>query len=146
MSSLSPSKDTRRKSQRKTAGEMPQYLAREYEENKRGQGGKKSGGDGKKRGRETGGKEGSKEKSLVFPSSLSLSNDDSYTNVIVPMKNSRGENSRPTSGGGKSIGVSRVAKGAKVNKAKMGAKEKNTLDDDSDDFSLSNDSTSKEQS
>ncbi len=54
MSSLHPSKDARRKSPRKTAGEMPQYLAREYKENKRGQGGKKSGGDGKKRARETG--------------------------------------------------------------------------------------------
>ncbi len=48
MSSLSPSKDIMRKSPRKTAGEMPQYLAREYKENKRGQGGKKLGGDGKK--------------------------------------------------------------------------------------------------
>jgi hypothetical protein len=48
MSSLHPSKDARRKSPRKTAGEMLQYLAKENEENKRGQGGKKSGGDGKK--------------------------------------------------------------------------------------------------
>jgi hypothetical protein len=120
MSSLRPSKDARRKSPRKTAGEMPQYLAREYEENKRGQGGKKSGGDGKMQARETGGKVGSKEKPLVFLSSSSSSNYDSYTSVIVPMKKSRGEKSRPTSGGGKSIRVSRVAKGAKVNKVKGG--------------------------
>jgi hypothetical protein len=56
MSSLRPREGARRKSPRKTAGEMPQYLAREYKENKRGQGGKKSGGDGKKQARETGGK------------------------------------------------------------------------------------------
>ncbi len=41
--------------------------------------------------RETGGKVGSKEKPLVFLSSLSLLNDDSYTSVIVPMKRSRGK-------------------------------------------------------
>ncbi len=76
-------------------------------------------------------------------SSLSSSDDDSYTSVIVPIKKSGGEKSRPTSGGGKSIGVLRVAKGAKVNKVKTGAKGKNTLDDDSDDFSLSDDLTSK---
>ena len=46
-------------------------------------------------------------------------------------------------GGGKSIGVSRVAKEVKVNKVKKGAKGKNTLDDDSDDFSLSDDLTPK---
>jgi hypothetical protein len=122
MSSLSPSKDARRKSPRKTAGEMSQYLAREYKENKRGQGGKKPGGDGKKQARETGVKVGSKEKPLFFLSSLSLSDNDSYRSVIVPIKKSRGEKSRTTSGGGKSIGVSRVAKGAKVNKVKTGAK------------------------
>ncbi len=87
---------------------------------------------------------GSKKKPLVFLSSSSLSDDDSYMSVIVPMKKSRGEKSRPTSGGGKSIGVSRVAKGVKVNKVKTGAKGKNTLDDDSDDFSSSDDSTAKE--
>jgi hypothetical protein len=54
MSLLRPSKDARRKSPRKTAGEMPQYLAKEYKENKGVQGGKKSGGDGKKRAREIG--------------------------------------------------------------------------------------------
>jgi hypothetical protein len=143
MSLLSPSEDARRKSPRKTAGERPQYLAREYEKNKRGQEGKKSGGDGKKRARETGEKVGSKEKPLVFSSSSSSSDDDSYMSVIVPMKKSRGEKSRPTSGGGESIGVSRVVKGAKVNKVKSGAKGKNTLDDDSDDFSLSGDLTLK---
>ena len=68
-------------------------------------------------------------------SSLSLLGNDSYTSVIVPMKKSRGEESRPTSWGGKSIGVSRVVKGAKVNKVKTGAKGKNTLDYDSDGFS-----------
>ncbi len=46
-------------------------------------------------------------------------------------------------GRGKSIRVSRLAKGAKVNKVKTGAKGKNTLDDDSDNFSLSDDSTPK---
>ncbi len=143
MSSLSPSEDARRKSPRKIAREMPQCLAREYKENKRGQGGKKSGGDGKKQARETGGKVGSKEKPLIFSSSLSLLGNDSYTSVIVPMKKSRGEKSRPTSGGAKSIGVLRVAKGAKVNKVKTGAKGKNTLDDDSDDFSSSDDLTPK---
>ncbi len=89
------------------------------------------------------GKVRSKEKPLVFSSSLSLSNNDSYMSVIVPMKKSRGKKSRPSSGGGKSIGVSRVVKGVKVNKVKMGAKGKNTLDDDSDNFSLSDDSTPK---
>ncbi len=59
------------------------------------------------------------------------------------MKKSRGEKRRPTSGGGESIGVLRVAKGLKVNKVKTGAKGKNTLDDDSDDFSSSDDSTPK---
>ncbi len=78
---------------------------------------------------------GSKEKPLVFLSSSSLSDDDSYTSVIVPMKKSRGEKNRPRSGGGNSIGVSRVAKEAKVNKVKTGAKGKNTLDYDSDGFS-----------
>ncbi len=34
---------------------------------------------------------GSKEKPLVFLSSSSLLDDDSYTSVIVPMKKSRGE-------------------------------------------------------
>ncbi len=76
-------------------------------------------------------------------SSSSLLDDDSYTSVIVPIKKSRGEKSRPTSGGGESIGVSRVSKGAKVNKVKTGAKGKNTLDDDSDNFSLSDDLTPK---
>ncbi len=70
---------------------MLQYLAREYKENKRGQGGKKAGGDGKKQARETGGKVGSKEKPLVFLSSLSLLDDDGYTSVIVPIKKTRGE-------------------------------------------------------
>jgi hypothetical protein len=79
---------------------MPQFLAREYKENKRVQGGKKSGGDGKKRARETGGKVGSKEKPLIFLSSSSSLDDDSYMSVIVPMKKSRGEKSRPTIGGG----------------------------------------------
>ncbi len=86
---------------------------------------------------------GSKEKPLVFLSSLSSSDKDSYTSVIVPMKKSRGAKSTPTSGGGKSIGVLRVAKGAKVNKVKTGAKWKNTLDDDSDNFSSSDDLTPK---
>ncbi len=63
---------------------MPQYLAREYEENKRGQGGKKLGGHGKKQARETGGKVGSKKKPLIFLSSSSSSDDDSYMSVIVP--------------------------------------------------------------
>jgi hypothetical protein len=82
---------------------MPQYLAREYKENKRGQGRKKSGGDGKKQARETGGKVGSKEKPFVFLSSSSLLDKDSYTSVIVPMKKSRGAKSTPTSGGGVSL-------------------------------------------
>ncbi len=86
---------------------------------------------------------GSKEKPLVFSSSSSSSDDDSYTSVIVPMKKSRGEKSRPTSGGGESIGVSRVAKGAKVNKVTTGAKGKNTSDDESDVFSSSDYSTPK---
>ncbi len=77
-----------------------QYLARVYKENKRGQGGKKSGGDGKMRARETGGKVGSKEKPLIFLSSSSSSDNDSYTSFIVPMKKSKGGESRPTSGGG----------------------------------------------
>jgi hypothetical protein len=143
MSSLSPSKDSRRKSPRKTAGEMPQYLAREYKEHKRSQGGKKLGCDGKKWARETGVKVGLTEKPLIFLSSLSSSDDDSYTSVKVPMKKSRGKKSRPTSGRGESNKVSRVAKGVKVNKVKAGAKGKNTLNDDSDDFSSSDASTPK---
>ncbi len=45
--------------------------------------------------------------------------------------------------GDQPIKVSRVARGAKVKKLKMGAKGKNTLDDDSDDFSSSDDLTPK---
>ncbi len=52
MSSLSPNNDKKRKSPRKSAGQMPHYLAREYNEHKGGKGGKKSGGGGKKRAKE----------------------------------------------------------------------------------------------
>ena len=53
MSSLSPNDDARRMSPRKLVGQMPHYLAREYIEQKRGKGGKKSGGGGKKWGKES---------------------------------------------------------------------------------------------
>jgi hypothetical protein len=48
MSSLSPNEDTRRMSPRKSAGQMPHYLAREYNGQKRGKEGMKSGGGVKK--------------------------------------------------------------------------------------------------
>ena len=44
MSSLSPNKDARRTTPRKSAGQMPHYLARESDKQKGGEGGKKSGG------------------------------------------------------------------------------------------------------
>ncbi len=113
MTSLSPSKDARRKSPRKTAGEMLQCLAREYKENKRAQGRKKSGGDGKKQARDTGGKVGSKEKPLIYWSSSSLLDKDSYTNVIVPMNKSRRAKSTPTSGGGSLLEFQGWPKGGK---------------------------------
>ena len=139
MSSLSSSKDTRRKSLRRSAGQMLIYLAREYDEHKRGKGGKKLGGGGKKRVREGDRKVGP----LTFLSSESLLNDDSNMSDIVPRKKSRGASSSQKSGGGKSIGVLRVVKGAKVKKLKTGAKRKKTLDCDSVDFSSSDDLTLK---
>jgi hypothetical protein len=71
--------------------------------------------------------------------------DDSDTSVVVPRKKSRGATSSQKSWGGKSIGVSRVTKGAKVKKLKTGAKGKKTLhyDSDSDNFLSSDDSTPK---
>ena len=53
MSSLSANDDARRMSPRKSVGQMPNYLAREYIEQNRGKGGKKSGGGGKKWGKES---------------------------------------------------------------------------------------------
>ena len=44
MSSLSLNEDARRTSPRKSAGKMPHYLARESNEQKGGEGAKKSGG------------------------------------------------------------------------------------------------------
>jgi len=73
MSSLSPNEDARRTSPRKSAKQMPHYLARESDEQKRGKGGKKSGGGVKKQGKE----------------SNSLSGDDSDASV-KPRKKSRG--------------------------------------------------------
>ena len=52
MSSLSLNEDARRMSPRKSAGQMPHYLAREYNRQKRGKEGKKSGGGVKKRVKE----------------------------------------------------------------------------------------------
>ena len=49
MSSLSPNEDARRTSLRKSAGQMPHYLARESNKQKGGKGGKKSGGGVMKR-------------------------------------------------------------------------------------------------
>ena len=66
MSSLSSSKDTRRKSLRRSAGQMLIYLAREYDEHKRGKGGKKLGGGGKKRVREGDRKVGKRSSLLPF--------------------------------------------------------------------------------
>ena len=48
MSSLSPNKDARRMSPRKSAVRMPHYFARETNEQKGGEGVKKSGGGVKK--------------------------------------------------------------------------------------------------
>jgi len=73
MSSLSPNEDGRRRSPRKSASQMPHYLAREYNEHKEGKGGKKSGGGVKKWAKE----------------SEALSDDDSNTS-IKPTKKSRG--------------------------------------------------------
>jgi len=53
MSSLSPNEDARRKSLRKSAGQMPHYLARESNKQKGGGGGKKLGGGVKKKGKES---------------------------------------------------------------------------------------------
>ena len=49
MSSLSPNDNARRTSPRKSAGQMPHYLARESNERKGGEGVKKSGGGVQKR-------------------------------------------------------------------------------------------------
>jgi len=73
MSSLSPNEDGRRRSPRKSASQMPHYLAREYNEHKEGKGGKKWGGGVKKWAKE----------------SEALSDDDSNTS-IKPTKKSRG--------------------------------------------------------
>ena len=90
MSSLSPNEDTRRTSPRKSAKQMPHYFARESDEQKRGKGGKKSGGGVKKQAKE----------------SNSLPGDDSDTSV-KPRKKSRGATGGRQSGGTKSFGVSR---------------------------------------
>jgi hypothetical protein len=65
MSSLRPNnEDARRKSPRKSAEQMPQYLARDYK-HKRGKGGKKLGGGGTKMARERGGKAGSPRRTII---------------------------------------------------------------------------------
>jgi hypothetical protein len=125
MSSLSPNKDARRTSPRKSAGRVPHYLARETNKQKGCGGVKKSGGGVKKR---------------AAKESNSSSDDDSDSDMS-------GAKPRKKSGGTKSIEVSRRSKVAKVGKSGTGrvaAKGKKTLDYGSDDFSSSsNDSTLK---
>ena len=103
MSSLSPNEDARRTNLRKSAGQMTHYMAREYNEQKGENGGKKSGGGVKKHGKERD----------------SSSDDDSDTSV-KPRKKSRGATGGQKSGVNKSIGVSRGAKGATVTKPRTG--------------------------
>ncbi len=126
MSSLSPNEDARRRSPRKSAGQMPHYLGREDNEHKWGKGVKKLGGGVKIRAKESG----------------SLSDNDSNTSV-KPRKKSRGSTGAQKSGGDKPIGVSRRGKGVKVTMPRTGAKGKLTMKYDSDDFSSSDDSTPK---
>jgi HEPN domain-containing protein len=130
-------------SPRKSAGQMPHYLTREYNKHKSsillcsaeretfvkgigGKEGKKLGGGVKKRKKES-------------DSSLE---DDSST-IVKPRKKSRGATGGQKSGGGKSIGVLRGVKGVKVTKPRTEAKGKLTLDYDSDDLLSCDDSTPK---
>ncbi len=93
MSSLSPNnEDAKRKRPRKSVGQMPQYLARDYDKHKRRKRGKKLGGGGKP-ARERDEKVGKKEKPLSYSSSESLLDDKSDTSVTIPRKKSRGATS-----------------------------------------------------
>jgi hypothetical protein len=94
MSSLSPTKDARRKSPRISVGQMPHYLARESIEQKVGGGEKKSGGGVKKR-------------AAKESDSLSDDDSDSDTSGAKPRKKTRVAIGGRKSGGTKSIGVSR---------------------------------------
>ena len=112
---------------------MPHYLARETNEQKGGEGVKKSGGGVKK---------------WAAKESDSSSNNDSDSDTSAkPRKKSRVATGSQKVGWTKSIGVSKRPKVAKVRKSETGrvaAKGKKTLDYGSDDFSSSsNDSTPK---
>jgi hypothetical protein len=134
MSSLSPTKDARKTSPRKSAGQMPHYLARESIKQKGGVGEKKSGG-------------GMKKRAAKESDSSSDDDSDSDTSSAKPRKKTRVATGGRKSGGTKSIGVSRGPKAKKVRKSGKGrvsAKGKKTLDYGSDDFSSSSDdSTTK---
>jgi hypothetical protein len=94
MSSLSPNDNARRTSPRKSAGQMPHYLARETIKQKGGGGEKKSGGGVKKR---------------VAKISDSSSDDDSDsdTSGAKPRKKTRVATGGRKNSGTKAIGVSR---------------------------------------
>jgi hypothetical protein len=119
MSSRSAMEDGPRKSPRKTAGNKPHYLAKEYNKDKGGKGGKKMGGGRKKRAKE-----------------CNSSSEDDSDGGVSQTKKSRGSEGGQKSRGGKSIGVSTVVDRARVTKPKTGgAKGKMTLQYDSEDFS-----------
>ena len=113
MSSRSAMEDGPRKSPRKRVGNKPNYLAGEYNEHKGGKGGKKLGDFVKKRAKE-----------------CNSSSEDDSDRSVRPTKKSREAAGGQKSGGGKSIGVSRVVDGARVTKPNTktgGAKGKLTL-------------------
>ena len=134
MSTLSPNDNARRKSPRKSAGQMPHYLARETIKQKGGGGEKKSGGGVKKR--------------VEKESDSSLDDDsDSDASGAKPRKKTRVATGGQKSDVTKSIGVSLKSKAKNVRKSGAGRfseKGKKTLNYCSDDFSSSsNDTTSK---
>ena len=134
MSSLSPNDNARRKSPRKSAGQMPHYLARETIKQKGGGGKKKSGGGVKKRAEKE--------------SDLSSDDDsDSDASGAKQRKKTRVATGGRKSDVTKSIGVSRILKAKTVRKSgvdRFSEKGKKTLNYGSDDFSSSsNDTTPK---
>jgi hypothetical protein len=131
MSSLSPNNNARRTSPRKSAGQMPHYLARESNEQKGVKQAKKLGVGLNKRA------------AAEESESLSSSDDDNNSIASVqPRKKLRGTTVGRMSGGTRSVGVSRgakVAKGKKLSTSASAAKGKKTPDYRSDDFSSSSD-------
>ena len=107
MNSESPNNDARRTSPRKSAGRMPNYLARESNKEKGGKGVKKSGGGVNKR-------------AVAEESELSSSSDSAGS--IQPRKKSRGTTVGRMSGGTRTVRVSRAEKVAKGKKSKKRCK------------------------